>query len=272
MADLYNLLREIDEPQEPGQHEQLNVEGSNVQNLQQQQQQQDVTQEGEEWDDVHREVLDLPPALREAEERKLRRFGATPETEATTRVDLEDFSTLFGANGGISPGEDLAVAAPTSAYNTLKTLWTQEIHAPELLPYDHETIRSLMESLHQQEDRIDRSMSERESGNANMDSLLASILKIDADRAKFLLCDLFQQRLRKIELYPLHMRQHVDRMGPNEVNLNTFCCAPMFASPHCSRHGYFLGCLSQRIRCAAGRSFASHSVGSFPPGCVEKTG
>ena len=271
MADLYNLLPEIDEPQEQGQHEQLiSVEGLNVQNGQQQQ---DTSQEGEEWDDVHREVLDLPPALREAEERKLQRLGATPETEATTRADLEDFSTLFGSNGGVSPGEGLAAAAPTGAYDTLKTLWTQEIHAPELLPYDQETIQSLTVALHQQEDRIERLMSEGESGNANMDSLLASILKIDADRVKFLLCDLFQQRLRKIELYPLHMRQHVDRMSPNEVSEFEYIVLRVdvrFAALLTSLN--FLGCLSQRIRGATGRSFASHSFGSSPPGCLEKAG
>jgi hypothetical protein len=192
MADLYNLLDEIDEPQE------------------QPFQQQEEDLEDEQWQS-DREELDLPPALQEAARKKLQ---GTPETydDEDERVDLEDLNL-----------EQTLADLP---YTQLQHLWTQEIHSPELLFYDDETIRGLTQAVEQQEEEIenmDLPEYNNENGAAgggndkNMKALVQSVLKIDADRVKFLLSDVLRRRLTKIEEYPLHMRTLTDRMSDGEV-------------------------------------------------------
>jgi GINS complex subunit 4 len=195
MADLYNLLDEIDEPQE------------------QPVQQQEEDLEDEEWQAADREEVDLPPALQEAARKKLQ---GTPEATADEdeRVDLEDFNPEQSL-------EDLP-------YTQLQHLWTQEIHSPELLFYDDETIRGLTQAVEQQEEEIENMDSpeyyNENDGAAggggndkNMKALVQSVLKIDADRVKFLLSDVLRRRLTKIEEHPLHMRTLTDRMSDGEV-------------------------------------------------------
>jgi GINS complex subunit 4 len=196
MADLYNLLDEIDEPQE------------------QPVQEQEEDLEDEEWQAAdNREEVDLPPALQEAARKKLQ---GTPENTADEeeRVDLEDFNPEQSL-------EDLP-------YTQLQHLWTQEIHSPELLFYDDETIRGLTQAVEQQEEDIENMDSPdyyNENNGAgggggndkNMKALVQSVLKIDADRVKFLLSDVLRRRLTKIEEHPLHMRTLTDRMSDGEV-------------------------------------------------------
>jgi GINS complex subunit 4 len=200
MADLYNLLDEIDEPQEqPFQQQEEDLE--------------DDSQNQSEWQDRDRdrEQLELPPALQEAARKKLM---GTPddETVADERVDLED----------LVQEQSLA----DLAYTQLQHLWTQEIHSPELLFYDDETIRGLTQAVEQQEEDIENMNSPESniaSGNGtndnNMKALVQSVLKIDADRVKFLLSDVLRRRLGKIEEHPLHMRTLTDRMSDNEVRI-----------------------------------------------------
>jgi GINS complex subunit 4 len=188
MADLYNLLDEIDQPQE------------------QEQPEEDL--EDEQWQ-ADRDELDLPPALQEAARKKLQ---GTPETfdDEDERVDLEDFN----------PEQSLA----DLPYTHLQQLWTQEIHSPELLFYDDETIRGLTQAVEQQEEKIEHmdlpeynneynSTGAAGGNEKNMKALVQSVLKIDADRVKFLLSDVLRRRLTKIEEHPLHMRTLTDRMS-----------------------------------------------------------
>jgi GINS complex subunit 4 len=190
MADLYNLLDEIDQPQEQQQEEDLEGE--------------------QEWQaDNDREELDLPPALQEAAQKKLE---GTPDAtyDEDERVDLDDFNPEISL-------EDLP-------YTHLQQLWTQEIHSPELLSYDDETIRGLTQAVEQQEEHIEdmdlpeyNDEHESTGNDKNMKALVQSVLKIDADRVKFLLSDVLRRRLTKIEEHPLHMRTLTDRMSDGEV-------------------------------------------------------
>jgi GINS complex subunit 4 len=189
MADLYNLLDEIDQPQDQQQEEDL---------------------QDEQWQADDREELDLPPALQEAARKKLQ---GTPEPtyDEDERVDLDDFNPEVSL-------EDLP-------YTHLQQLWTQEIHSPELLFYDDETIRGLTQAVEQQEEHIENMdlpeySDEPGAGGGNdknMKALVQSVLKIDADRVKFLLSDVLRRRLTKIEEHPLHMRTLTDRMSDGEV-------------------------------------------------------
>jgi len=156
-------------------------------------QEQQIVDENKEWNEEDRERVELPDAFSQKD--------SAPET-TDERVDLEDFAAHESL-------QDLP-------YTKLQRMWTQELNSPELLPYDEETIQTLIEAVQQQEERSD----DIDTGNANMDALLGSILKIDAERVKFLVSDLLKTRLKKIEAHPLHMREHIDRMSENEVGTN----------------------------------------------------
>lgn len=177
MADLYNLLDEIDNPQE---------------NLSE-----------EDWDEAGREQLELPPALVEAERRKHTQQQPSTPDAADERVDLHDF---------LQPKEIFDLP-----YARLNLLWSQEHSSPELLPYDAETIETMIEAIKRQEERIDDMDSL--TGNANIDALTASLMKVDMERVKFLICNMLKQRLHKIESYHLHLRDNVESMSDNEVRV-----------------------------------------------------
>jgi len=181
MADLYNLLDEIDEPQE-----------------QPFQQQDDELSDTEEQLPRDREQVELP-----ALDKPLTHIADEDE-----RVDLENLAT-----------EKSLADLP---YTKLQHLWTQEIHSPELLPYDDETIRGMTEAVQQQEDDMEHTLQQTtdttaSSADGNMNALVQSIKKIDTNRVKFLLADTLRARLQKLEEHPLHNRTLVDRMSENEV-------------------------------------------------------
>ena len=191
MADLYNLLDGLDEGQE------------------QEEQEEELVEQQEEWEEP--EEQDLPPALAEAAKRKLP-SGEEAEEEEDYEVgaDLADLS---------DPKESLA-GLP---YTKLQKLWSQEMHCPELLPFDNELFDTITSALEQAEERLEEVAVEGMTGNANLDNLFSSILSVDVQRAKFLYCDWLKLRLKKIEAYPLHMREKLDRMSDREVR-RACCC------------------------------------------------
>jgi hypothetical protein len=183
MADLYNLLDGLEESQDQPQEEEVEDQ-----------------QQEQEWEEA--EELDVPSALQEAAKRKL-----------PTEDEDKDYEL----------GADLAeLSAPKQSlldlpYTKLENMWSAEMHCPELLPFDQETFDDITRGLQETEERIEEHTAEGITGNATMDALFASLLSVDAERVKFLLCDLLKLRLQKIEAYPLHMREHVDRMTESEV-------------------------------------------------------
>lgn len=144
--------------------------------------------EGEKWEDTRH--FHIPPALEEASRRK--RLDAVDEEEAEQR----DLSSL--------------------PYVRLKNMWSQELHCPELLPFDEPLFRQVTQILVQAEEQQDQLTCSSE-GKEIMDSLFASFLAMDAQRVKFLLCDWLRLRLNKIEAFPLHMRTQTDKMSNSEI-------------------------------------------------------
>ena len=116
-------------------------------------------------------------------------------------------------------------------YTQLRQYWINEMNSPELQPYDTELIQSMMEQLIEQDELMEQynnngtnqGNENNESavvvttGNKNLDALFGSMLRIDTERVKFILCDLLQQRLHKIECHPLYMRNEIQYMSPQEV-------------------------------------------------------
>jgi hypothetical protein len=157
----------------------------------------------EDWDD-DRDNLAVPTALAEAERNKL--DSTTDESAGGERLDLGDLL-------------ESSYTEDTTVYARLQKLWSQELYAPEILPFDDETLQAATHALDSQEEVMDQLQTEGSSSNANLDALMGRILKIDSDRAKFLLCGLLKRRLGKIEAYPLHMRENLDRLSDKEVRM-----------------------------------------------------
>lgn len=114
-----------------------------------------------------------------------------------------------------STAQKEAIAA--LSYTKLKNLWTAEANCPELLPYDETVFAAIREQITEAEERIEEMTSDGPEENPLLNSLYVSILTVDLERTKFLLSDLLRRRLDKIEMFPLHMREHVDRMSNAEV-------------------------------------------------------
>ena len=123
-------------------------------------------------------------------------------------------------------------------YTHLYQAWTQERQAPELLPYPYETIQHIREGLiryenytfqdqQQQQQPGDVNHHGRRRGrhtNENLNALMESLLRIDAERVKFLLSDLLKRRIQKITLHPQYYTKlvaeetTVPREAEQEVN------------------------------------------------------
>jgi hypothetical protein len=191
MADLHNLLGDLDQEETYAQHQDDTVEND-----------EDLIDDNDSNNLAHGRP-EVPAALREA----LRLKFAAPSQE-----EFEDAV------------ED---AKEDADYATLKRLWSQEINCPELLPHDKETMSLLSELLESQEDSIDKLRSNASnSGDSNMSSLVASIYQMDAARVRFMMTDLGRTRLSKIERHVFHLRDHVVLMSPEEVcfHLSCFWC------------------------------------------------
>ena len=106
------------------------------------------------------------------------------------------------------------IQLPKLPYTRLYQAWVQECRAPELLPYPYEMIQQIRDGMmryenystmnEQQEDQGeggDRHRHRRHT-NENLNALMDSLLRIDAERVKFLLSDLLKRRIQKITLHP----------------------------------------------------------------------
>ena len=145
---------------------------------------------------------------------------------AAQRRKLEDErDDATGSIGGEdADGEGGRILDPD--YEQLKSLWTNEIASPELMPNDNEIVSIHVDVLEGQEETVDdlfqRSKQQRQSrdggASGELASLVAQITKMDLDRTRFMLVDLARTRMAKIENHALHNRTLVDRMTEEEVS------------------------------------------------------
>ena len=204
MADLHNLLGDLDQDETYAQHQDDAVENDEDHN------------NDNNSDDIAYGRPEVPAALREAVRLK---FAAPSKEEVDDAVD--------------DVKED-------ADYATLKRLWSQEINCPELLPHDKDTMSLLMELLESQEDSIDKLKANTStSGDSNMSSLVASIYQMDAARVRFIMTDLGRTRLSKIERHVFHLRDHVDLMSPEEVRFHLSCCVSFWVPFLCHEANLF---------------------------------
>jgi hypothetical protein len=123
---------------------------------------------------------------------------------------------------------------PDPEYEQLKSLWSQELSSPELLPADAETVSLHVDLLEGQEETIDHLLEQsKESRGSNasggeatgeLASLMAQITKMDLDRTRYMLVDLARTRMAKIENFALHNKSLVERMTDEEVCVCVCVC------------------------------------------------
>jgi hypothetical protein len=207
MADLYNLLQDD------------NLLHGEDRDFEEKEEEEDVENQGD-WDREEREQVELRPEegttlTPDDDEHKYHasptfKRGSAPDDE--TPLELEDLQ------------QEGVVHELGRLYSKLKALWAHELLSPELLPYDKELVSSLVDAIADQEDAAaaDASSQLRDAtstGNSNLDSLISSVIRVDASRCKFLLCSLIRERLRKLEEHPWHLHlRSTDRMSENEAS------------------------------------------------------
>ena len=126
---------------------------------------------------------------------------------------------------------DIASHLPDQEYEQLKSLYCQELVAPELLPADIEAVSLHVDLLDGQEETVQHLLQRSSSSspdNNNDDGeaagelagLMAQITKMDLDRTRYMLVDLARVRMAKMENHALfNWREMRDRLTEEEVSL-----------------------------------------------------
>jgi hypothetical protein len=248
MADLYHLLEEIEEQEEPLQ-----------------------TTESDAWELDENEPQnppEVPPILLEAAQR--RQQGGVQDDTNMDETNNDDLAIRERNTGRLSLEDE--------SFAKLKFLWIQEKQSPELLPIDADAIRVQMKRLQEQDDYI-----ESLQASCDLTSLTINMYKIDADRMRFVLTDLMRTRLRKLEEHALYnLREMTDRMTEEEVrNKELRLMMPMIL-PEFWRFGnsrgpfrHLLvfecsGSLFDSIQCVGGKAPSTNYLGSHAQGRMEE--
>lgn len=174
MADLFHLLDELNEPQQPEEEEDVAS---------------DEPASADSDHDDDREIVDLPAGLG--------RPPVTTTKEDEDRLDLQDFAT----KGDWQERED---------YGHLQHWWVQELQAPEILPWQGELMEPLLEAAFAEEELTG-------STTGNLEAILSDIRRVDKERVQFIVANLLQCRLHKIQACPWFYLNHRDRLSQAEV-------------------------------------------------------
>jgi len=151
----------------------------------------------------------------------------TPEVPAAL-LEQDDSDDLYPnktandqfSKGGLDISNDLDKCdqdqhnIPNELYGRLHQHWLQERHCPELLEYDEKVIQDLEDQFEVRQQQADDLVDSQEP----VDVLMANLAQQDLDRAKFVLSDWLTHRLHKIESHPFHMREKIACMSQNEID------------------------------------------------------
>ncbi|CAJ1934150.1 unnamed protein product [Cylindrotheca closterium] len=186
MADLYNLLGELDHREDEEQDffkGRPSAAGT------------EATAEQSEWGSPSRSPneAEVPLVLQQAHRDK--DIGAE-----------EDFGQdlLHGE-------EDMLVE--NDLYTKLHRHWFQERHCPELLEFDEDMAQDIKTHLEDRRDWVEQ----QEGVTDAVEDLMVTLTQMDTDRVKFVFSDWLTRRLAKIEAHPLYMREQIDHMSDGEL-------------------------------------------------------
>lgn len=188
MADLFHLLDELNTQQDEVEQETTTNENEVDGNVLDEAQQ-------------DREILDPPEALVQAAKQRQQTVSPAKEEE---RLDLQDFSVRNGLDD-------------QQGYSELHHWWVQELQAPELLPWNNDSMPAMIEAAFSEEDET--------SDGSNLEAILNDIRRVDKERVQFVVANLLQTRLQKIQIHPWFYQQNNECLSKTEVSLKkNKCC------------------------------------------------
>jgi len=267
MADLFNLDRELLDDNDDLQE--------------------DSAEQAEDWDDTNatvdreeEEIVELPDELRRAATSKHQQ----QQKDDDPALDWDDF--VKSSSQAQHDLHDLP-------YTRLYTAWAQECQSPELRPLDQAVLMELRAAVAAAEDdENDDDNNDNNNNNVDVQMLFRSLQHIDLQRVKFLLADLLQRRLQKIQAHPLYMRNLTERMSQAEVRVCVCCvflliyllllfvylCIHSIGTEiprYCISLPYyyvFQGCIFARLRPSRRTPLPSHRHGPLSARRLETTG
>ncbi|CAI5740776.1 unnamed protein product [Hyaloperonospora brassicae] len=84
----------------------------------------------------------------------------------------------------------------------MRTLWVNELHAPEILQYSDEMVSEMLEQIRNQQEYIDAINADREA-LTEQKSLVNKLYQMEIDRLRYMVSSYLRTRLRKIEKFAL---------------------------------------------------------------------
>jgi GINS complex subunit 4 len=100
---------------------------------------------------------------------------------------------------------------PDTDVSRLKRAYVNEKCAPEILPFEHDLMRRVTESVDAQESTVAASRAAAGSGTSSAtDDLTAHVYHAELNRIRFLMRAYYRARLRKIETHAVHCLKEPD--------------------------------------------------------------
>ena len=100
---------------------------------------------------------------------------------------------------------------PDTDVSRLKRAYVNEKCAPEILPFEHDLMRRVTESVDVQESTVAASRAAAGSGTSSAtDDLTAHVYHAELNRIRFLMRAYYRARLRKIETHAVHCLKEPD--------------------------------------------------------------
>ncbi|CAM9278851.1 unnamed protein product [Ectocarpus sp. 12 AP-2014] len=124
------------------------------------------------------------------------------EDDIASEAGPQDKDTLFDLeNGGTEPLGDSDLNEDVAK---LRTLWRNEVSAPELLKVDEHLVSDLIQQVENQQEIVDDARASPE------EAFSASLYQMELDRLRYSLSKYLRTRLRKVERDALHVLSTVD--------------------------------------------------------------
>ncbi|KAG1699015.1 hypothetical protein DVH05_014387 [Phytophthora capsici] len=86
----------------------------------------------------------------------------------------------------------------------MRTLWVNELNAPEILKYDDEMVSEMLEQIRNQQEYVD-SVYEDRSQLTEEKSFINKLYQMEIDRLRYMVSSYLRTRLRKIEKFAVHI-------------------------------------------------------------------
>ncbi|ETI45013.1 hypothetical protein, variant 1 [Phytophthora nicotianae P1569] len=88
----------------------------------------------------------------------------------------------------------------------MRTLWVNELNAPEILQYDEEMVSEMLEQIRNQQEYVD-SVYEDRTQLTEEKSFVNKLYQMEIDRLRYMVSSYLRTRLRKIEKFAIHILQ-----------------------------------------------------------------